>query len=98
MGGVQLSRPAGSPCSEWMPGPLAASTSPDTACQHLKRHRQDFLNRVNLDTEGMARGVPPSVRMLCLHGTADKTIPWQVRASGQGAWPPTCRLCCQACA
>lgn len=38
---------------------------------------QDFLNRVNLDTEGMARGVPPSVRMLCLHGTADKTIPWQ---------------------
>ncbi|KAL4420728.1 hypothetical protein ABPG75_010384 [Micractinium tetrahymenae] len=38
---------------------------------------QDFLNRVNLDTEGMARSVPPSVRMLCLHGTADKTIPWQ---------------------
>lgn len=38
---------------------------------------QDFLNRCNLDMEGMARSVDPSVRMLCLHGTGDKTIPVQ---------------------
>ncbi|KAI3430988.1 hypothetical protein D9Q98_009391 [Chlorella vulgaris] len=38
---------------------------------------QDFLSRVQLDMEGMARSIPPSVCMLCLHGTADKTIPHQ---------------------
>ena len=40
---------------------------------------QDFLGRVNLDMEGMARSIPPTLRMLCLHGTADKTIPYQVQ-------------------
>ena len=25
----------------------------------------------------MARSIPPSVSMLCLHGTGDTTIPWQ---------------------
>lgn len=46
---------------------------------------QDFLSRVQLDMEGMARSIPPSVCMLCLHGTADKTIPHQVRARCQPA-------------
>ncbi len=43
---------------------------------------QDFLNRCNLPMEEMARSVPPTVCMLCLHGTADTTIPFAVRASG----------------
>jgi hypothetical protein len=43
---------------------------------------QDFLNRVGLDMEGMARSVPPSVTMLCLHGTGDKTIPHAVGWAG----------------
>lgn len=37
---------------------------------------QDFLNRCNLPMEEMARSVPPTVCMLCLHGTADTTIPY----------------------
>lgn len=67
-----------------MPGSVVASS---ICCTHYPRGSapQDFLNRVNLDTEGMARSVPPSVRMLCLHGTADKTIPWQVRTKDRAA-------------
>ncbi|KAI7836013.1 hypothetical protein COHA_010097 [Chlorella ohadii] len=37
---------------------------------------EDFLNRCNLPMEEMARSVPPTVCMLCLHGTADTTIPY----------------------
>ena len=51
--------------------------TPCPACLCL----QDFLDRVNLDMEGMARSIPPTLRMLCLHGTADKTIPYQVLAA-----------------
>ena len=40
---------------------------------------QDFMGRVGLDMEGMARSIPPTVCMLCLHGTADTTIPYQAR-------------------
>ena len=42
---------------------------------------QDVMKRVNMDMEGLARSIPPATRMLCLHGTADKTIPWEVRCS-----------------
>lgn len=38
---------------------------------------EDFMGRVGLDMEGMARSIPPTVCMLCLHGTADTTIPYQ---------------------
>lgn len=48
---------------------------------------QDFLNRCNLPMEEMARSVPPTVCMLCLHGTADTTIPYAVRTLlRRGAW------------
>lgn len=46
---------------------------------------QDFLNRCNLPMEEMARSLPPTVCMLCLHGTADTTIPYAVRAGGLSA-------------
>lgn len=46
------------------------------------------MGRVGLDMEGMARAIPPFTRLLCLHGTGDKTIPWQVRGAAPGAQQP----------
>ena len=60
-----------------MPDTAIGQTTPTCLCLCLCL--QDFLDRVNLDMEGMARSIPPTLRMLCLHGTADKTIPYQVQ-------------------
>lgn len=37
----------------------------------------DFRGRADLDMEAAARAVPPTTRLLLLHGTADVTIPWE---------------------
>lgn len=40
---------------------------------------QDLRNRISQDMVAFAAAVPPSTRMLCLHGERDTTIPYQAR-------------------
>jgi pimeloyl-ACP methyl ester carboxylesterase len=37
----------------------------------------DLAGRYNLPMEDLARSIPAGVKVLCMHGTGDATIPWQ---------------------
>lgn len=51
---------------------------------HLTSHTQDVHNRISQDMQAYAKAVPPTTRMLCLHGSADTAIPYQARGGGAG--------------
>lgn len=38
---------------------------------------EDFNNRANIPMEKLAKSIPATTTVLCMHGTEDKTIPWQ---------------------
>lgn len=37
---------------------------------------EDCKGRYDLDMEALARSIPETTRVLCMHGTQDKVIPW----------------------